>query len=107
MQPLYQARDRIEAQLLRDFLDRHSIETLVFGDYLSGAVGELPADIYPTLWLINDADLERARALLMRFQSETGSRHAAAPWACPVCGEEVQGDFDLCWNCGQGRPGRQ
>lgn len=101
MQRLYQPRDRIEAQLLCDFLDRHRIGVVILGDYLSGAAGGLPVDIGPTLWVVEDADLERGRELLGRFQADALRRSDAATWNCAGCGESVDGDFDLCWNCGQ------
>ena len=101
MRRLYQARDRIEAQFLRDFLDRHLIETTVLGDYLSGAAGELPLDIYPSVWVLNDPDLPRAEELLARFLAQEAV--SGAPWTCPACGERVEGGFDLCWNCGRPR----
>ncbi|NEX21480.1 DUF2007 domain-containing protein [Thiorhodococcus mannitoliphagus] len=104
MQQLYQAQDRIEAQILHDFLDRHLIETVILGDYLSGAVGELPADIYPSLWLIHDDDLERGRELLHRFLQDANQRVAQGAWTCSSCGETVSESFDLCWRCGQARP---
>ena len=87
-----------------DCLDRHLIRSVVFGDYLSGAAGELPADICPTLWLIDDQDLGRAREVLARFLAPPPSDSNAVPWDCPACGEPVEGDFDLCWNCGRARP---
>ena len=30
----------------------------------------------------------------------------AADWLCPKCGEEVPGNFELCWQCGAFRPGQ-
>ena len=104
MQRLYQARDRIEAQLLLDLLDCHLIRSVVLGDFLSGAAGELPVDICPTLWLIDDQDLGRAREVLDRFLAPPPSALNAVPWNCTACGERVEGDFDLCWNCGLPRP---
>ncbi|MFZ0790664.1 MAG: DUF2007 domain-containing protein [Chromatiaceae bacterium] len=104
MQRLYVARDRIEAQLIHDFLDGHLIRTVVLGDFLSGAVGELPADICPALWVIDDMDLERAREVLARFLAPGASRPDARAWTCPACGELVEAGFDLCWNCGRARP---
>jgi hypothetical protein len=104
MQCLYQAHDRIEAQLLLDLLDRRLIRAAIFGDYLSGAAGELPADICPTLWLIDDQDLGRAREVLAGFLNPPSCALNASPWDCPACGERVEGDFDLCWNCGRARP---
>ncbi len=104
MQRLYLARDRIEAQLLHDYLDRHLIRTVVLGDFLAGAVGELPADLSPALWVVDDPDLDRARELLARFL-DPGKAGAGSPaWTCPTCGETVESDFDLCWNCGRDRP---
>ncbi|MBK1724352.1 putative signal transducing protein [Thiocystis violacea] len=104
MQQLYQARDRIEAQILRDLLDRHLIETVILGDYLSGAIGELPADIYPTLWLIDNADLDRGLELLRHFFTEKDAREDGEAWICASCGELVSDDFEICWNCNQAKP---
>ncbi len=102
MHRLYQARDSLEAQLIHDFLGRHHVDSVILGDYLSGAAGGLPADISPTVWLLEDADRERGRALLDRFQAEAeaAQRDAGADWICSRCGESVDGAFDLCWNCG-------
>ena len=100
MQRLYTARDRIEAQLVADHLDRHLIRVTVLGDYLSGAIGELPADLAPAVWLIDDADLERARALLDAFLSDSSAPRAdAGPWQCRSCGTWVDGELEVCWNC--------
>ena len=37
---------------------------------------------------------------------DTASSAWLAPlttWTCPNCGEEVEGNFDICWNCGAER----
>lgn len=101
MHRLYQARDRIEAQFLRDYLDRHLVECTVLGDYLSGAAGELPLDIYPAVWVLHDEDMPRARDLLRGFLAQAAQ--PGPPWICPGCGERVEAGFDLCWNCGRAR----
>jgi hypothetical protein len=100
MHRLYQARDRIEAQLLRDFLDRHLVDAVILGDYLAGAAGGLPADISPSVWVLEDEDRERGRELLARFQADAALGGSGADWTCATCGESVEGDFDVCWNCG-------
>jgi len=102
MRRLYQAADRIEAQFLVDFLDRYLIEATVFGDYLAGAMGELPVDIYPTVWILEDEHLPRAQELLARFLAQSRDKSSPA-WICSLCGEQVEAGFDLCWNCGRGR----
>ena len=97
MKILYQAADRIEAQLLKDHLRDHHIETLVQGEYLSGGVGELPALQFPLLWVIDDRDLDLAKRLIREWFS-AAARQAA--WVCPNCGESNEGQFRVCWNCG-------
>jgi hypothetical protein len=99
MQPLYQAGDRIEAQLLSDYLSGHRVENSIFGDYLSGAIGELPANLYPSVWVLHDDDLERGRELLQHFLADA-SRQPGRSWVCQGCGELLDGSFDLCWRCG-------
>ncbi|MGD8207459.1 MAG: DUF2007 domain-containing protein [Thiohalocapsa sp.] len=103
MQRLYQAANRIEAQLLSDLLERHLVDNAILGDYLSGAIGELPADMYPSVWIVHDKDLERARELLRRFLDDA-ARDVGRSWVCRGCGELVDGSFDLCWRCGHERP---
>ena len=102
MRRLYQARDRIEAQFLRDFLDHHRVPATILGDYLSGAAGELPLDIYPTVWVTEDEDLPRAQDLLVRFLDES-AKDGGPAWTCPACGESVEAGFELCWSCGNQR----
>jgi hypothetical protein len=101
MRRLYQARDRIEAQFLLDFLDHHLITATVLGDFLSGAAGGLPADVYPAVWVLDDEDLPRAEELLARFLDQNSA--GISTWICPACGESVEAGFDLCWNCGHAR----
>jgi hypothetical protein len=98
MRKLYEAADRVEAQLLKDYLLEQDIPTLLFGDYLSGAVGELPANIFPSLWITKDEQYHRARRLIEEFLAQPQAGIGEA-WRCPVCGEGVDPGFDICWNC--------
>ncbi len=56
MKKLYEAADRIEAQMLRDALSSAGVEAVILGDYLAGAAGELPANIWPAVWVVTDSD---------------------------------------------------
>ena len=97
MRRFYEAADRIEAQRLVDYLQDHDIPAVIFGDYLSGATGDLPANIFPTVWLVEDLHWSRATALMDDFLLPADQD---AAWVCPVCGEKVEGVFEVCWNCG-------
>ena len=96
MRELYQAKDRIEAQLLKDYLASYHIQTVVQGDYLLGAAGELPAMQFPVLWVLEDRDLDRASQLINHFLSVESKDD---PWQCSTCGETNDGHFHLCWKC--------
>ncbi|MCM8883679.1 MAG: DUF2007 domain-containing protein, partial [Candidatus Thiodiazotropha sp.] len=97
MLELYQAVDRVEAQMLKDYLDQQGIASVILGDLLSGAVGELPANIYPTLWILEDGELVRAKRLTEQYFCKPPV--AGEPWRCAVCGESIDSGFDICWNC--------
>jgi len=100
---LYEARDRFEAQWLKDFLADYHIESVILGDYLSGAAGDLPANVFPAVWVVEDLDLPRARELLQEFQEQLAAPPEGWSWRCPACGEVVEAQFQFCWNCGTAR----
>jgi hypothetical protein len=102
MKELYQAADRVEAQMLKDYLSQEGIATVIIGDHLSGAVGELPANIFPTLWVLEDGDLARGRQLTDQFFERPPVSGEA--WRCAVCGEGIDAGFEICWNCGSPNP---
>ena len=101
MKRLYEAKDRIEAQLLKDFLAAHHIESVIMGDYLSGATGELPAMQFPVVWVVEDSDHPRGLELLSAFlESADGHDSVQGTWICPHCGEKIENNFVVCWKCG-------
>jgi len=104
MHKLYQAADRIQAQLLKDFLGDHHIQAVILGDFLSGAAGELPATIFPEVWVVEESDCSYAEQLLQRFLQGPRAAEDALPWTCPSCGETQEGQFLACWKCGTPRP---
>ena len=104
MQKLYEASDSLEAQLLKDRLQAQHIPAVVLGDGLLGGAGELPAMVFPTVWVVESRDLVPARRVLAEFLSARHADSADQAWRCPGCGERVDAEFDLCWQCGTARP---
>ncbi|MCB1758846.1 MAG: DUF2007 domain-containing protein [Gammaproteobacteria bacterium] len=96
MRELYQARDRLEAQLLADYLAGYHIRTVVHGEFLGGAAGELPVSPGVPLWILEERDFGRARELVDHFLARDAGREA---WICPRCGERNEAEFHLCWRC--------
>ncbi|WP_297529388.1 putative signal transducing protein [Thiohalobacter sp.] len=103
---LYSAPDLIALQPARDLLDAAGIPYLVRNEFLSGALGELPAqEIWPQIW-VAEADIDRARTALQPLKSAP-ARDKGSPWTCPRCGEENDASFEICWQCGQPRDERR
>lgn len=96
MKKLYQSKDRIEAQLLKDYLASYHIQTVVKGEYLTGAAGELPVEPFPVLWVLEERDYQRAKELVDHFLAQES---AGTDWLCRQCGERNEGQFNQCWNC--------
>jgi hypothetical protein len=104
MKKLYQARDSLEAQMLRDRLQAQHIPAVVLGDGLLGAAGELPALVFPTVWVVESRDLLPAERVLADFLRAPASVEGDQAWDCPGCGERIDAEFSLCWQCGRARP---
>lgn len=89
------------ATLWADMLSGAGIATTVQRQYASGIAGELPPDqALPELWVQDEADWARGRALLHELQHPPPRR-----WQCAGCGELIDGPFEQCWNCGAAMPG--
>jgi len=109
MKQVYSAQSLMDAQFLKDFISENEIEVMIKGDMLLGAIGEIPADTTPSVWVLDDADFDRARALVKVFEDREGAVAAnASVWKCLECDELIEPQFSQCWNCGktrQGEPG--
>jgi hypothetical protein len=99
MKLLLSAPTFTEVGLLQSQLESAGIACIIRNEHLSAVAGSIPFfDCYPELWVLNDADESRARDLLAKLR-DTDSL-TAAPWKCPDCGEEIEGQFESCWQCG-------
>ncbi len=100
---VYHAQNLVEAEFLRNILSDAGVESRVIGDAVSLLAEVLPSiSGSPCLW-VRQSDENRAREILTDFeQRRDKSRPPDEPlatWKCAACGEMVDDDFDLCWNC--------
>ncbi len=104
MKQVYSAQDLIEAQFLKDFMLENRIEVIIKGEILLGAIGEIPANTSPTIWVLNDDEYDRACELVGVFESgdKTLSSEASV-WKCLDCDELIEPQFSQCWSCGKTR----
>ena len=108
MKQVYVAAHPLDAELVKGFLESHGIEAVVRGDAVFALRGEVPmtTDTLPTVWVVDDGAVARARALIDEHHRgpESGSEKTAS-WKCPKCGEPLESQFTTCWQCGAARPG--
>ncbi|RKP52758.1 DUF2007 domain-containing protein [Trinickia fusca] len=70
--------------------------------YLTGALGEIPAEqCAPELWLVDERDERLARKIIEA--ATHGPEPGATPWRCAHCGEWLEAQFTECWQCGATR----
>lgn len=91
----------LQAAIWADTLRAAGIRCEVRNTALSGALGEIPfLECAPQLWLVDDADEDRARGILHALRQPV----SGAAWRCATCGEESEPQFGSCWKCGAARP---
>ncbi|SHH34097.1 putative signal transducing protein [Ferrimonas marina] len=91
---LYRAGNLMEANAIKGALEQDGILVRLLGEALGGAAGELPIDSQEIRLLVQRCHLDRAGAVLRRYQQNL------APWYCSDCGEQNDGHFEVCWRCG-------
>jgi anaerobic ribonucleoside-triphosphate reductase len=83
---------------MKNVLKMHDIESYIKNQYLSAAIGEIPPqESWPQLW-VSDQDFEHARKIIE--DAEKDPPESQEILICSKCGEEVEGQFARCWNCG-------
>ncbi len=83
---------------MKNVLNMYGIESYLRNQYLSAAIGEIPPhEAWPQLW-VSEQDFERAKEIIK--DAETDSAESKEAFICSKCGEEVEGQFAECWNCG-------
>jgi len=96
---VFSAQDFIEVAFWRNYLEQQGIACQIRNEFLSSAAGELPPiECWPELWVMDPMDEARAAEFLA---SDPLGNKSLAAWNCSVCGEQSEGQFSDCWNCGQ------
>ena len=101
---LFSSPREYEIGLLKNMLEGRGIVCALRNANLMGtAGGGLPAgSVWAELWVARDADWEKAEAILTEWRKP--KVHDQPDWTCSKCGEKVEGQFDVCWKCGETRP---
>lgn len=76
MRIAYRAETLIDAHLVKDALERADIPAFVAGEYLTGAVGNLPALDYVAV-LVSEASLPAAEAVVREVELQLADARQA------------------------------
>ena len=103
MTSVYSTQDVLLIGHLRNLLVNEGIRCDVRTPFLAAAKGDIPVtDCWSQLWILDDEDVDRARQVIdAALAPATGTER---PWPCPKCGESIDGQFDVCWQCGSVPP---
>lgn len=97
MKKLTSAETIVTITHYQNLLAAEGIRTEIRNQHLGGIMGEMPVfETWPQLWVVNDMDFDRAAQLIESADAEPQE----APWTCGKCGEENEGQYAACWNCG-------
>jgi membrane protease YdiL (CAAX protease family) len=99
MKQLYSARNGLDAQDLRLFLESQGVAAKVFGDNNAMEIGFAFTPASAPAVFVNEVDFELAEELLSQFFNRSAAPSAAGAWRCGTCGQLVEAQFDLCWRC--------
>ncbi len=81
---------------VQNILENNGIQTLLKNEFAGGAAGDIPVfETWPELWVRRPEDTELALELIRTTTEGSFDQ----PWHCRECGEECDGNLDICWNC--------
>lgn len=99
MKKIYTHENRFIVWNAKNILENEGITCVVQNEYASSGIGDLsPFETWPELWILDDAETERATLILE--EAFHAPRHRRA-WRCPKCHEINGPAFEICWQCGE------
>jgi len=87
----------MEAQVLVTHLNDENIESFIDKDDAGGMHPHLQVARGVKI-LVKEEDLDKAKKVI-----ENKSSNSSESWTCENCGEVHEGQFKVCWNCGNER----
>jgi len=85
----------MEAQVLITHLKDEDIDAIIEKDDAGGMHPQLQAARGVKI-LVKDIDIEKAKKII-----DTKEQNSLNNWTCKKCGEIHEGQFKVCWNCGE------
>lgn len=100
MKTVYSAQNISLVSIFQNILEGHGIRCWIKNEFLSIGSGEIPPiECWPQL-CVDDEDFQEANRII----EDALSVKEMPSWICDSCGEEIEGQFTECWNCGKSCP---
>lgn len=102
MKRVFSGQDPLVAGNIRNLLLNEGIESEMKTPFLAAALGDIPvSECWSEVWILSDEDSERAAEVVRAATGPVGP--AGVSWKCSKCGEEIEAQFEACWQCGAAR----
>lgn len=95
---VYKAADLMDAEFVRGLLENEGLMAVVHGANVSSCYGPILGQAVAPGVYVPQADQPAAERIVARYIA--GDIEIGEPWTCPQCGEQIEGQFTECWNCG-------
>lgn len=103
MTRVYSHPDPAITHLVQGALANAGIVSVVQGDKLGAATGEVPPiAAWSEVWVKDGDRLSEAEEIVALVTAEPDAE--AKDWTCASCGETNEAQFGECWNCGADAP---
>ena len=98
MKRVYSADSIVQVTHIKNVLSAEGIRAEIRNDRLGSVIGEIPfLETWPELW-VAQLDFDRSQELIEQELHGPGLDEPS--WTCRPCGEQIDGQFMECWNCG-------
>ena len=96
MKRVFTSPDSAEVGLLKSLLEEAGIECFTRNE----TQAYTGVAFHPELWIVSDEDEPAAEKICREWRQSAADQ---TRWKCTTCGEELEGQFAACWNCGSPR----
>ncbi len=100
---VYWAADAHDVHVVRGLLEEAGIRARVIGESLATMYGVVltGSSVSPRVCVFASHE-SRARQVIAEWEEKRQAARTPRPiptWKCGHCGEDVDGNFDVCWSC--------
>jgi hypothetical protein len=101
MKSVYSAANISLVSIFQHILEERGITCWIKNEFLWAGIGEIPPiECWPQL-CVGDNNYSEAQRIVDEALS---AKDVTSAWKCNSCGEDVDGQFSECWNCGKSCP---